>query len=279
MIVRRALLALLALLPGCSPASLLNSTVPASGYRRRTDIAYGDDPRHKLDLYIPDAPDPERRVLVFFYGGSWSSGSKEDFLFVGQALAAAGFLVVIPDYRLSPNPRFPGFVEDGARAMRWVQDTIASHGGDATRLFMAGHSAGAHIALMLAANTPWLRAAGFDRSRLRGVIGIAGPYDFLPIRSPKIRDVFAGSDPASTQPLNFVARGLPPALLLHGDDDTTVLPRNSQALGAAWQAAGNQAAVTIYPGVSHVGIIAAFSDLLRNRAPTLADTVSFLRGH
>lgn len=276
---RRVLLSLLALLPGCSPASLLNTTVSSDGFRKRADIAYGADPRQRLDLYIPDKPDPERRVVVFFYGGSWTSGDRKDFLFVGQALAAAGFLVVIPDYRLSPNPRFPGFVEDGAQAMRWVQDNIAAHGGDASRLFLSGHSAGAHIALMLAADTLWLRAAGFDRTRLKGVIGIAGPYDFLPIRSASVRDVFAGSDPAATQPINFVGRGLPPALLLHGDADETVFPRNSERLGAAWQAAGNQAEVKIYPGVSHVGIIAAFSDLLRNRAPTLSDTVSFLRGH
>lgn len=276
---RRALLALLALLPGCSPAGLLNTTVSSNGFRKLTDIAYGADPRQRLDLYIPDHPEPERRVLVFFYGGSWNSGDKKDFLFVGQALAAAGFLVVIPDYRLSPNPRFPGFVEDGAKAMRWVQDSIASYGGDASRLFLSGHSAGAHIALMLATDTPYLRAAGFDRTRLRGVIGIAGPYDFLPIRSPSVRDVFAGSDPASTQPINFVARGLPPALLLHGDADETVLMRNSQGLAAAWRAAGNEAEVKIYRGVGHVSIIAAFANLMRNRAPSLADTVSFLRAH
>jgi acetyl esterase/lipase len=279
MIDRRALLAPLALLAGCSPASLLNTTVPGSGFRKLADIAYGDDPRQRLDLYMPETPDPARRVLIFFYGGAWTSGRKEDYLFVGQALAAAGFLVAIPDYRLSPNPRFPGFVEDGARAMRWVQDNIAAHGGDAARLFISGHSAGAHIALMLATNTPYLRAAGFERARLRGVIGIAGPYDFLPIRSPSVRDVFAGSDLASTQPVNFVAAGLPPTLLLHGDADETVLLRNSERLGAAWRAAGNAVEVKVYPGVGHISIISAFSDLLRNRAPTLADTVSFLRGH
>lgn len=276
---RRALLALFALLPGCSPAGLLNTTVPGGGFRKRTDIAYGDDPRQKLDLYIPETPDPARRVLTFFYGGAWTSGRKEDYLFVGQALAAAGFLVAIPDYRLSPNQRFPGFVEDGARAMRWVQDNIGAHGGDAARLFVAGHSAGAHIALMLATETPYLGAAGFERARLRGVIGIAGPYDFLPFTSKGVRDVFAGSDPASTQPINFVGRGLPPALLLHGDADETVFLRNSQRLGAAWQAAGNEIEVKVYPGVGHISIVAAFADLLRNRAPTLADTVSFLRGH
>lgn len=279
MIGRRALLAPLALLPGCSPASLLNTTVPGSGFRRITDIAYGGEPRQKLDLYVPETPDPAGRALTFFYGGAWTSGRKEDYLFVGQALAAAGFLVAIPDYRLSPNPRFPGFVEDGARAMRWVQENIATHGGDPTRLFLAGHSAGAHIALMLATDTPYLRAAGFDRARLRGVIGIAGPYDFLPIGSASVRDVFAGSDPVSTQPINFVGRGLPPALLLHGDADETVLLRNSQRLGAAWRAAGNPIDAKVYPGVGHIGIVTAFSDLLRNRAPTLDDTVSFLRRH
>lgn len=277
--LRQALLALFAFLPACSPASLLNVTVPDSGYRKLADIAYGADPRQRLDLYIPTRPDPERRVVVFFYGGAWTSGRRQDFLFVAQALANAGFHVVIPDYRLSPNPRFPGFVEDGARATRWVQDNIAAHGGDASRIFLAGHSAGAHIALMLASGTPYLGAAGFDRARLSGVIGIAGPYDFLPFSSNSVRDVFAGSDPASTQPINFVRPGLAPALLLHGDADETVFPRNTHRLAAAWKAAGNEVEEKIYRGVGHVSIVSSFSDLLRNRASTLADTVSFLRAH
>ena len=276
---RHALLALFALLPACSPASLLNATVPDDGYRKVADIAYGADPRQRLDLYIPARPDPERRVVVFIYGGAWNKGRRQEYLFVAQALANAGFHVVVPDYRLSPNPRFPGFVEDGAGAMRWTQDNIATHGGDASRIFLAGHSAGAHIALMLATDTPYLRNAGFDRTRLKGVIGIAGPYDFLPFSSNSVRDVFAGSDPASTQPINFVGRGLPPALLLHGDADDTVYPRNTHRLTAAWRAAGNEVEEKIYPGVGHIAIVSAFSDLMRGRAPTLADTVSFLRAH
>lgn len=273
------LIALFATLSACSPAALLNTTVSSTGYRKVADIAYGADPRQRLDVYVPDKPEPQRRVVVFFYGGAWNSGRKEDYLFVAQALAAAGFHVVVPNYRLSPNPRFPGFVQDGASAMRWVQDNIAAHGGDGSRVFLAGHSAGAHIALMLATDTPYLRAAGFDRARLRGVVGIAGPYDFLPFSSNSVRDVFAGSDPASTQPINFVTPGLPPALFVHGDADETVLPRNSRNLAAAWQAAGNAAELKFYPGIGHISIVAAFSDLLRERAPTVADTVAFLRAH
>ena len=85
------------------------------------------------------------------------------YRFVGTALAARGFVVAIPDYRVYPEVRFPGFLEDGARAMRWVRDNIAEYGGDPARIVVAGHSAGAHIAAMLAIDQPWLRAEGMDQ--------------------------------------------------------------------------------------------------------------------
>ena len=99
--------------------------------------------------------------MIFFYGGSWDTGSKNDYLFVAQALAASGYTVVIPDYRLYPAVRFPAFVDDGARAVRWTADRVGTD-----KVFVMGHSAGAHIALMLAANTPYLAAAGVDRMKL-----------------------------------------------------------------------------------------------------------------
>ncbi|HJQ58567.1 MAG TPA: alpha/beta hydrolase, partial [Vineibacter sp.] len=188
-LVSRALLVLVSL-SACSPADLLNATVPDTGYRRLSDIAYGDDPRQRLDLYIPQRPDPSRSVVVFFYGGSWDSGRRQNYHFVAQALADAGFWVVLPDYRIFPQVRFPAFVEDGAAAVRWTQSQIAAHGGDPGRLFLAGHSAGAHIALMLATRTPYLERAGVERGKLRGVIGIAGPYDFLPLSSDRLKEIF-----------------------------------------------------------------------------------------
>jgi acetyl esterase/lipase len=272
----RALAAFLTL-TACSPATLLDATVPDRGYQRLGDIAYGDDPRQRLDLYVPLRPDPSRGVVVFFYGGAWESGRRQDYRFVAQALADAGFWVVVPDYRVFPQVRFPGFVEDGAAAVRWTQTHIAAKGGDPRRLFLAGHSAGAHIAFMLATRTPYLAAAGVDRTALRGVIGIAGPYDFLPLSSARLQDIFAGSDLPATQPITHVAGGLPPALLLHGDADTTVLVRNTRHLAAAWRAAGNTAEENIYGGVGHIGIVTAFSDVFRGRAPTLNDVTAFLR--
>jgi acetyl esterase/lipase len=274
----RAMAAVLTL-TSCTAADLLDVTVPSTGYERVTDIAYGADPRHRLDVYVPQRPDASRSVVVFFYGGAWESGRRQDYRFVAQALASAGFWVVVPDYRLFPQVRFPAFVEDGAAAVRWTQTNIARHGGDPDRLFLAGHSAGAHIAMMLAARTPYLATARVDRSAIRGVIGIAGPYDFLPLTSARLRDIFAGSELASTQPINHVAPGLPPALLLHGDGDGTVLLRNSLNLANAWQAAGNSVETKVYAGVGHIGIVTAFSDVFRGRAATLSDISDFLRTH
>lgn len=269
---RRGLLASLAgLLGGCSPAALLNATVPRRGYSREVDIAYGPDPRQRLDVYRPDRPAERPCTVVFFYGGSWDSGSKADYLFVGQSLAEAGHTAILPDYRLYPEIRFPAFVEDGATATRWAADR-----GDGRPLVVMGHSAGAHIALMLAADTPYLGHAGVDRRALAGAIGLAGPYDFLPLTSARLVRIFGGRDNPASQPITFARAPLPPALLIHGEADRTVLPRNSERLAAAWRAAGAPVELKLYPDVDHVDVIAAMAGLLRGRAPTRTDVLAFL---
>jgi acetyl esterase/lipase len=261
----------LALLTGCSPAKLLNATVPRKGYTLQPDIAYGPQDRQKLDLYIPDKPRADGRAVIFFYGGSWDSGSKGDYLFVAQALAAQGFTVVIPDYRLYPDVRFPAFVEDGAQATRWAVDRLG-----ADKLFVMGHSAGAHIALMLMANTPYLARVGVDRLKLRGVIGLSGPYDFLPLETATLIDIFGSADNPAIEPITFAQAPLPPALLIHGTADNTVYPRNSEHLAAAWRKAGGSVTLKLYPGVDHIDVVAAFSDLLHKRAPTRDDVLAYI---
>jgi acetyl esterase/lipase len=274
-LARRGLLAGLAgLLGGCSPAGLLNATVPRSGYARETDIAYGPDPRHKLDLYRPDTPRPDGRTVIFFYGGSWESGSKADYLFVAQALVAGGYTVVIPDYRVYPAVRFPAFVEDGAQAVRWTADRVGTE-----KLVVMGHSAGAHIALLLAVDTPYLRTAGVDRTKLAGTIGLSGPYDFLPLKSAKLIEIFGGANNSNIEAITFAKAPLPPALLIHGTADTTVYPRNSEHLAAAWRAAGAPVELKLYPEVGHIDVVAAMSGLLSGRAPTRADVLAWLEAH
>lgn len=271
-VARRGLLAsLAALLGGCSPASLLNTTVPREGYTRQTDIPYGPLPRQKLDLYTPTTPRADGKAVIFFYGGSWDSGAKGDYLFVAQALASRGITTIIPDYRLYPEVRFPTFLDDAALATRWADDRVGL-----PKLFVMGHSAGAHIALMLAANTPYLARAGVDRTKMAAVIGLSGPYDFLPLKSAKLIDIFGGADRPEIEAITFATAPLPPALLLHGTADTTVYPRNSENLAAAWRRAGAPVELKLSPGVGHIDIVAAFSDLLHKRATTREDVLTYI---
>ena len=209
------------------------------------------------------------------YGGSWNSGTKDGYAFVGRALAAKGFLVAVPDYRLVPQVRYPAFLKDNASAVRWVIAHAGSYGGDPKRLLLAGHSAGAYDAAMLAYDPRWL---GADRAAVRGLIGLAGPYDFLPFDGPVVHATFdVAGDPASTQPVSFIETGDAPAFLATGDKDTIVRPANSDALDRKLSAAGVDVERKRYPKVGHVGLITAVALPFRGRAPVLDDLVAFAR--
>jgi acetyl esterase/lipase len=276
MITRRGVLGggIAALLGGCSPTAILNATVPRNGYTLQADLPYGALPRQRLDYYQPAAPRADGKIVVFFYGGAWRQGDKAGYLFLGQALASRGIGVVVADYRLYPEVRYPGFIEDGALAVSWAGKRFG-----ANRLFLMGHSAGAYIAAMLAANTPYLRTAGVDRLKLRGLIGIAGPYDFQPRNYRWLRDIFTDADDPAIQPLSHATAPLRPALLLHGTADTLVAPRNSEQLADAWQAAKAPVDLKLYEGVDHISIVGAFADFLQGRAPTRADVLAWLERH
>lgn len=272
------LLGLLAAIPGCAPTDLLNRTVDRGGLTEQRDIAYGPLPRQAMDVWRP-AEGANLPVVVFFYGGSWQTGRREDYPFVAANLARRGHVVVVPDYRLYPEIRFPAFLQDAAAAVAAARRMAPGWGGDPNRLVLMGHSAGAHIAAMLALDPRWLAAAGDSRDRVAGMVGVAGPYDFLPITGRSIREVFASaSDLRETQPISFADRRAPPVLLLHGSDDTTVLPRNSQALADRITRDGGTAQLRIYDGVGHIGIVLGFSRMFRDRAPVLDDTTAFIAG-
>lgn len=274
------LMAFSALLSACSPLRTFNSLVPKDGGVALVErgAAYGVHPRQRLDVYRPrskqaraaQAPLP---IILFLYGGSWQSGAREGYGFAARALAARGFLVAVPDYRLVPEVRFPAFLEDGAGAVRWVRANAARLGGDPDRIVLVGHSAGAYNAAMLALDPRWL---GEDRSAVRGLVGLAGPYDFLPLSGPITTAAFGQErDLAATQPINFASAGDPPALLLHGARDTIVYPRNSQRLAERLRASGVEARVKMYPELGHVGIVTALARPLRGRAPVLEDMSAF----
>lgn len=280
---RRAVLAALALLPvaGCtSPLGTFDAVVPKDGGGRRAarGVAYGAGARRTLDVYVPERTGGPFPVVVFAYGGSWSSGAKEEYDFVGRAFASDGFVTVVFDYRLVPEVVFPGFVEDAAAAVAWTRREIGAYGGDPDRIVLAGHSAGAYIVAMLGLDRSFLAAAGVPRRAVRGVIGLAGPYDFLPLDVSASQRAFGDApDLAATQPVNQVTRAAPPFLLATGTDDTTVRPRNSEALADRLKSAGVPATYTRYPGLGHVDILIALSRYGRDDAPVLADAAAFAR--
>jgi acetyl esterase/lipase len=263
------------LLSGCSPAAPLNFLAWSHGVEITRSIAYGEGTRRTLDVYRPKAA-TAAPVVVFFYGGSWQSGHKEIYLFVAAALARRGYVTVVPDYRVYPEVRYPDFLDDGARAVRWAKDNAARFGGDPQKMFVMGHSAGAYIAAMLALDDRWLQKVDLAPERdIAGLIGISGPYDFLPLTGT-LRTIFGGANVPATQPISHVSAGAPPALLVTGERDGMVEPSNSSRLAARLHAAGDDATVLTYPWVGHLTIIGAFARPLRFLAPVLHDVDAFI---
>jgi acetyl esterase/lipase len=261
---------------GYSPAVLLNVTTPRWGYRVERAIAYGPEARHRMDLYLPKGKVQSAPAVLFFYGGGFISGNKCEYRFVGQAFASLGIIVGIADYCLFPDHRFPEFVEDGAKAAAFLHKTLPEYGGDPSRLFVAGHSAGAYIAIMLASNPEFLREAGADQSILAGAIGIAGPYDFLPITNATRIEIFGGPDRVETQPIHFIEGKRPPMLLLTGDRDVNIFPHNTHNMAARMREEGNDVEAIVYPGIEHFRIILALAPLFRGMIPIRADIARFV---
>jgi acetyl esterase/lipase len=247
--------------------------------------AYGAHPRQRLDVYAPPrsalrGTAGEAPLAVFFYGGSWDSGRRQDYNWVGRALASRGFVTIIADYRLYPEVKYPAFLEDAALAVRWACDHAARFGGDPTRIVLAGHSAGAYNAAMLALDGRYLKAAGVEPGRVKALAGLSGPYDFLPLQGEISRRTFGGTaDLPGTQPMAYVTAASPPAFLATGDADNMVWPRNTVALARTLRDAGVEVEERHYPEVDHINMVLALSRPLRGRAPVLDEMTEFLRRH
>lgn len=263
------------LLGGCSKLYFGTLNVGGPSPQVVRGITYGQG--QQLDLYLPAPSQRSAPVLVFFYGGRWQDGARDDYAFVGERLAARGVLTVVADYRQWPEVRFPAFVEDAAQAVGWAHANVAAHGGDPARIFVGGHSAGAHLAALLGTDARYLDAVGLRPAQLGGVIGIAGPYDFLPLTDDDLQEIFGPREGwPSSQPINFVDGDEPPFLLQHGDDDLLVWPRNSVSLQAHLQRAGVPVELCRYPDIGHIRILAALR--YPALAPVLGDLLAFVDG-
>lgn len=258
---------------------LIDRFWPGGGAQKLADgVTFDDENRLALDVWgAPGADKAKKPVLVFFYGGGWANGERAHYGFAARAYASKGFVVIVPDYRKVPAVRFPSFNEDGAAAVRWTHDNIAKYGGDPERILLAGHSAGAYIAMMLALDRHYLQKAGVSPSVIRGVAGLSGPYDFYPFDSKRsIAAMSAWPWPAETQPITFIRKDTPPVMVVTGTEDDTVKPRNAIILSRELNKLGARVSFHAYEGLNHEDVVMALSLPFRSKAPVLQDSADFL---
>lgn len=275
---RSALIVLTAgVLCGCSPLTMLSVVSPSGHYDRIEDLRYGNGERQSVDIYQPRHVVPGAPLVVYFYGGGWNDGSKEEFEFVASSLTRAGLVVAIPDYRLFPHVTFPAFVEDGAEAVAWAMANADRFGADPSRLYLMGHSAGAQIAALIALDHRYLAAAGVASPQIAGLIGLSGPYDFLPINEGYLLDLFPEETREASQAINFASADAPPTLLIHGGDDDIVEEGNSERLAARLRSFGVAVSLKRYDGVGHGRVVVALAPPLDFIAATLDDCIAFIQ--
>lgn len=258
----------------CGPVDVLNAVTPEKSIRAVETYAYADGPRQSLDLYTPKQPAPGAPIIVFIYGGGWNSGAKEDYKFAAEAFTSAGYTVAVPDYRLYPDVTYPAFVEDAARAAAWT----ARRFPDAP-LILIGHSAGAHIALMLAMETDFLGAEGVERCQIiAAAVGMSGPYGAIPAKREPYITIFPGRLSGDDAPIGNVSANVPPLLLLTGLQDTTVLPANTIVLTDDLKEAGADVSMITYTDLNHADTVKLLADFFDEQGTVRADVLAFLDG-
>lgn len=272
------ILAVVVFLSACSPIVAFNRIlVDDERYVVHNGIPYGPNPRQKLDVYTPREIIQPARVVVFFYGGSWQGGKRQYYPFVAESLTERGFIVVVADYRVYPDVRFPAFVEDAAQAVRWVSEHAEGLQGNPQQIYLMGHSAGAHIASLLVTDERYLEQAGVPMTHIQGFIGLAGPYAFDPLKYESIAPIFSNlSNPELMQPVSFVTGREPPMLLLHGLDDSAVKVVNTRVLADAVRQKGGQVHEVEYPDTGHIGLILAMAQPFARHGGVLDAVSAFI---
>lgn len=282
--LRPALMAVLVLgllaSAGCTTLAFwtVNARAKLGHYDTHPNQPYGPTSRQRLDVYQPRDQAGPHPAVIFIHGGGWNSGNKQQYQFVGAALAEAGVTAFIPNYSLYPDRKFPAFMDDIAQSIVWVARHADEYGVDARQIYLVGHSAGAHIATLVSLDPRYLQAIGGDANLIRGVVGLAGPYDFYPFKYAYMNDLFGTPEQVfQSQPVNFARADAPPMLLLHGLKDTTVDPRNTVQLSNALRASGAQVQDIYYPDASHSDLVAGFSPFARQRVPVLDTVLAFIK--
>ena len=227
------------------------------------NVAYGEEDWRKLDVYPQSTVSP---VVIFVHGGGWHSGNKDLYYFAADAFYRLGYTVVVPDYLKYPEGRFPTFVEDIAKTVAWVKANIQSYQGDPERIFLSGHSAGAHSGALVVSDARYLAAEGLAPSVIKGFAGIAGPYQFTP-KWPQYIETFGEQYFQQMKAGNHINGSEPPIMLIHATGDSAVGLFNYQDLLATLNNNGVHAEGLLYgDDINHISIVTKLH-------PWFADTV------
>jgi len=256
----------------CAPVTLLNTITPSGSFSKASNVSYGPLARQSLDIYKADTPKAGAPVLVFIHGGSWTEGSKDIYKFLAEGFTKDGYDIAVPNYRLYPETKYPGMIEDTAKAIAFMETQYPDR-----PLVLMGHSAGAYNMLMTVLQPSYLKAAGGDLcGRIAGAISLSGPTGIIPLDSEPYITIFPDRFTTSDAPLNNVGNVTPAILFGHGEDDKTVYPQNSQALADKITARGGKAEVKIYAGVNHIEPVQFLSRHFDGKAAIKADIIRFI---
>ena len=264
---------------GCSPLKLADVLSPYQGYTSKSGIIYQKRNNLKLDIYEPTHKLKNDTIIMFIYGGAWRNGKRQQYRFIAQPFSELGFTTIIPDYRLFPNTRFPGFVEDIASSIAWTQRNLVGN-TEKQRIVLIGHSAGAHIAALIALDQRYLGAHNLSPKILKGWVGLAGPYAFNPLKISSTRPIFESQkiNIDLARPITFAHKIGPPSLLLHGTNDTSVYISNSENLFYAIKNSGGMVEFNPLENVGHVGVLVSIANRKLGGAAVLGKIESFVNG-
>ena len=267
-----AFFAAAATLAACAPVSILNGITPSSSFAKTKNVSYGDAKYEVLDVYRSEKPKADAPVLVFIHGGSWDSGSKNIYKFLAEGFTRSGYDIVVPNYRLYPEAKFPNFLHDNAKAVAHTQKTFPGR-----KIVLIGHSAGAYNVLMLGLRDEYLAGAGVDRcAAIAGIVGLATPTGVVPLESARLIEIFPDKFTGEDAVLNNVTGSAPAVFLGHGEKDTTVYPINSTTLAEKVVARGGKATAEVYPGQNHIDVVKILSRHFDDDATLKADIVKFI---
>ncbi len=270
-----SVIALLLLFAACTPVKFLNTITPSGSYKFAKDVAYMDGERQKLDIYQPKDPKPGTPVIIFVHGGSWDTGSKSIYKFVGEAFASQGYTTVIPNYRLYPDVVYPEFVNDTAAAIAYTAKRYPERG-----LIVIGHSAGAYNAMMVTVEPKYLQAQGVEVCQtIAGTVGLAGPYGAFPLKAERLLIIFPDRHTAEDAPVNLIKGPTPPIFMAIGDKDTTVSELHSTELQKLIGARGGSADYKMYPGLNHTDVVKVLSRYFDDDSELKGDILSFIEAN